>query len=117
MTTYLVRNMDAFKAMLGKLEEGHCGKWAVIHSGELVGTYETEEDAANAADGCQGPSLIRQICPPLTATYVAMPVFNDDCWDENGNLDLDKWAQQPEPAVYHRPMLSYPKGYWVDDSG
>jgi len=109
--------MDAFKAMLGELEEDHCGKWAVIHSGELVGIYETDEDAANAADSCQGPSLIRQICPPLTATYVAMPVFNDDCWDENGNLDLDKWAQQPEPAVYHRPMLSYPKGYWVDDSG
>ena len=114
MSTRSVRNMDAFMEMLDDLERDHRGKWVVIHNGELAGIYETDKAAVNATAGFQTPGLVRQICPPLTVFYIPTPVFNDDCLDEDGYPDLDKWAQQPEPAMFYRPRLSYPKGYWDD---
>ena len=67
MTT-LKEEIGAYEAMLDDLEIEHLGKWVIVHGGELAGSYETFEDAANDAIAFfgRGPYLIRQVgAPPL----------------------------------------------------
>lgn len=56
----------AFKRMQSDLETEHFGKWAIVHHGELTGTYDSFEEAANEAvrKFGRGPYLIRQIGVP-----------------------------------------------------
>ncbi len=78
MTT-LSSQISAYKEMRAVLETDHFGKWVVFHSGELAGTYDTFEDAAEDAVRRfgRGPYLIRQVgAPPITlpASVLYRPV-------------------------------------------
>ena len=59
----------AYDVMRADLETRLLGKWAVVHDRQLIGTYESFEDAAQIAVQRfgRGPYLIRQIgAPPIT---------------------------------------------------
>lgn len=63
----------AFKARLFELEAAHFGKWVVFRHAQLVGVYNSFEDAAGDAVKRfgRGPYLIRQVgAPPL-----ALPIY------------------------------------------
>ena len=55
-----------YESMRTELERDHDGEWAVIHNGDLVGTYQTFDDASAEAVKRfgRGPYLIRQIGAP-----------------------------------------------------
>lgn len=61
----------AFEAMREDLEVQHMGKWVVFHDHQLSDTFETFEEAAEAAVARfgRGPYLIRQV----GATPVTLP--------------------------------------------
>ena len=63
MKTTLTQEIEAFERMKHRLEADHFGEWAVVHGGELAGTYPSFERAGeDAADRFgEGPYLIRQI--------------------------------------------------------
>ena len=68
MTT-LKDEIAAFERMRSDLETEHFGEWVVIHDENLVGTYDSFDDAANEAVKCfgRGPYLIRKVgAPPVT---------------------------------------------------
>ena len=94
----------------------YSGKWVVFHDEKLAGYYETSEDALNDATARfgRGPYLIRRVGSQPAVYYLPTPALNDDCWDDNGNPDLAKWAQQPRPVMFYRPRIVYPEGYWDD---
>ena len=56
-------NEKAFDKIQERLEEEHPGEWALFHSGELVDTFKTEEEAETAAHRKFGdePCLIQEI--------------------------------------------------------
>ena len=69
MVTGLKKEIAAYKKMRGDLETEHLGKWALVHDGKLIGTYESFEKAADVAVQRfgRGPYLIREIgAPPTT---------------------------------------------------
>lgn len=59
----LMQEMDAYERMRASLETEHLGKWALVHDGELIGTFDEFEDAADIANQRfgKGPYLIRKI--------------------------------------------------------
>lgn len=58
--------MAAYEARQEELEATHWGKWVVFHGGELRGTYDDFQEAANAAvtQFGRGPYHIRQVGAP-----------------------------------------------------
>lgn len=67
--TELDVEISAYENMRDELEAQHMGKWVIIHETELVGIYNTFEDAAEEAvrKFGRGPYLIRQVgAPPVT---------------------------------------------------
>ena len=78
----LTREIAAYEGMRSELETDHLGKWVVVHGGELVGLYDTFDDAAAQAieQFGSGPYLIREIgAPPITlpASVLYNPVALD----------------------------------------
>ena len=78
MTT-LSSQILAYEEMRNSLETDHFGRWVVFHDGELEGTYESFEEAAEDAVRRfgRGPYLIRQVgAPPVTlpASVLYRPV-------------------------------------------
>lgn len=59
----LKEEIAVYENMRAELERDHFGKWSVIHGYELIGIYETLQDAAiDASDKYgRGPYLIRQV--------------------------------------------------------
>ena len=84
MASYsLDRQIEAYEEMREFLEAKHFRKWVVFYNGELVDTYDSDEDAA--VDAVQrfgrGPYLIRQVgAPPvsLPAPTLYRPVSAND---------------------------------------
>ena len=68
----LRREIDAYERMQDHLEANHFRKWVVVHDEELIGTYESFEDAAiDAAKRFgRGPYLIRQVAAPPTVISI-----------------------------------------------
>lgn len=44
----VLKNFTAFEAMRAELEASHLGKFAVLHDGQLVGTYASIREARTA---------------------------------------------------------------------
>ena len=67
--SFLQREIAAYERNCAMLETEYSGRWIVVHDEEIVGTYESFEDAAHDA-ACQfgrGPYLIRQAgAAPMT---------------------------------------------------
>ena len=59
----LATEIAAFQERLADLEEHHKGKWVIFHGDDLVGTFDTFENAAQDAVRRfgRGPYLIRQV--------------------------------------------------------
>ena len=59
----LKKEKATYANMRTDLERDHFGEWAVVHGEELIGTYETFQDAAIDAGlkFGRGPYLIRQV--------------------------------------------------------
>ena len=59
----LTREIEAFEAMREELWTNHFEKWVLVYGDDLIGTYETFQDAAmDAAKRFgRGPYLIRQV--------------------------------------------------------
>ena len=75
----LLKDMEAYKAMLTELEVNHFGKWVVFHDEKFIGDYDTFEAAATDAVKRfgRGPYLIRCVgAPPqpLPASVLYHPV-------------------------------------------
>lgn len=70
----LSAEIEAYGRMRSRLETDHNGEWAVVHGGELIGTYSNFEAAAD--DAVQrfgaGPYLIRQIGASRTVLPMAI---------------------------------------------
>lgn len=72
----LQMEINAYEAMKQELEARSWGKCAVLHDGELVGTYDSFEEAAQNAVARfgRGPYLIREVGQaslqlPQSSTY------------------------------------------------
>ena len=78
--TALSRQIAAYDAKYrNALEADHFGKWAVVYNEELVGIYDSFEEAANDAISQfgRGPYLIRQVgqdTTPLLMPTLYYPV-------------------------------------------
>jgi hypothetical protein len=62
-------DINAYEAMRSELEARHTGKWVVFYNRELIGVFESFEEAAKEAvrKFKRGPYLIRQVgAPPVT---------------------------------------------------
>ena len=65
----LSKQIAAYEEMRDYLETDHFGEWVVFHDEELVGFYDSFEDAANDAVRRfgRGPYLIRRVgAGPIT---------------------------------------------------
>ncbi len=73
----LTREIKTFEDMQESLEQGHFGKWVLIVGDQLVGTYETFQDAAVDASHRfgRGPYLIRQVVGAITDRLSSAAVF------------------------------------------
>ena len=64
----LSSQIAAYKEKQPMLEMDHFGEWVVFYNEELIGTYESDQDALNDAI-CKfgrGPYLVRQVgAPPI----------------------------------------------------
>ncbi len=83
MVSGLQSEIRAYDHMRNYLESDFFGKWVVVHDEELVGAYETFEDAAEVAIQRfgRGPYLIRQVgAPPVTLPVSVLygPLNADD---------------------------------------
>ena len=83
MVSGLQTEIRAYDGMRNCLESDFFGKWVVVHDEELVGAYETFEDAAEVAIQRfgRGPYLIRQVgAPPVTLPVSVLygPLNADD---------------------------------------
>ena len=61
-----------YETLRADLEQGHKGKWALIHRDEFVGGFATFEEAGRVAVRRfgRGPYLIREVgAPPLMLPY------------------------------------------------
>ena len=75
----LTKEIASYESMRSELETDHLGKWVIVHDEELVGIFDTFEDAASRAveQFGRGPYLIREIgAPPVTlpASVLYRPV-------------------------------------------
>jgi hypothetical protein len=63
MANLLKDEIAAYEVMRADLESAHLGEWALVHDGQLVGTYKSFDLAARDAvhQFGRGPYLIRQI--------------------------------------------------------
>ena len=63
MSDILVRERRTYDEMRAEIERHHMSKFVVIRGSELVGAFDTLENAAKAAKGRfgKGPYLIRQV--------------------------------------------------------
>lgn len=52
--TDVLRNYAAFEAMRAELEASHLGQFAVLHDGQLVGTYASIREARIAGNALCG---------------------------------------------------------------
>lgn len=65
----LTKEIAAYDGMKSMLETDYLGKWVLIRDENLIGTYESLEDAATVAiqQFGRGPYLIREVgAAPLT---------------------------------------------------
>jgi hypothetical protein len=65
----LNNEIAVYESMRADLESAHMGEWALVHDGQLIGTYKSFDLAARDAVPRfgRGPYLIRQIgAPALT---------------------------------------------------
>ncbi len=65
----LTKEIGVYKKMRKDLESKSMGKWVLIYDGNLIGTYDSFESAAENAVSKygRGPFLIRQVgAPPIT---------------------------------------------------
>jgi len=62
----LSEERKVFKKLREELEASYRGKWALVHKSDLIGTFDTFEEAASSAVAKfgRGPYLIRQIGAP-----------------------------------------------------
>ena len=62
MTT-IEKEIIAYDLMREEMEENHYGEWVLVHDQQLIGTYETFQDAAAVATKRfgRGPYLIKKI--------------------------------------------------------
>ena len=88
MVAGLQTEIRAYDHMRNHLESDFFGKWVVVRDEELVGTYETFEDAAEVAIQRfgRGPYLIRQVgAPPVTlpgsVLYGPLNAHDDSAYD------------------------------------
>ena len=72
--TVLSDEISAYERMKNNLETDHFGKWALVHQGELIGTYGSFALAADDAVQRfgEGPYLIRQIGVPAPSLPVSV---------------------------------------------
>ncbi len=63
MPATLERNIIAYRLMQDELEANHMEQWVVFYDGELEGTFEDFQDAANSAVTRfgRGPYLIKRV--------------------------------------------------------
>ena len=78
----LDKEIAAYTKVRDHLEANHIDEWAVVYGNELIGTYDTLEDAAHEAIARfgRGPYLIRQVgAPPKTLhiPFVSIPRYAD----------------------------------------
>ena len=61
--TDMAEEIRAYEEMRGELEAEHLREWALVFRGDLIGTYESFEAAADVATQRfgRGPYLIREI--------------------------------------------------------
>ena len=83
MVSGLHTEIRAYDGMRDYLESDFFGKWVMVRDEELVGAYETFEDAAEVAIQRfgRGPYLIRQVgAPPITlpASVLYGSLYADD---------------------------------------
>jgi len=59
----LREEIEAFQQMQKQLEAEHMDRWVLVHDGQLIGSFESFEAAANEAvqKFGSGPFLIRQV--------------------------------------------------------
>ena len=76
-TSALPREIKAFEAMKVSLEEQHSGKWVLIVGEELIGRYDSFQDAAMDATSQfgRGPYLVRQVSGALRNRLSSAAVF------------------------------------------
>ena len=80
-TTALSHQISAYKEMKDVLETDYFGKWVVFHNGELAGSYESFEKAAeDAVDRFgRGPYLIRRVGGRATETASFRSIQTHQC--------------------------------------
>ena len=76
----LSQERAAFKQMQSDLEASHKGQWALVYKSDLIGTFPSFDEAAQAAVAKfgRGPYLIRQIGAPdrtLPISLAFIPVY------------------------------------------
>ena len=81
--TSLDNEIAAFEKMQGELEASQMGKWVIIHDGNLIGSFDSFEAAAETAVSQfgSGPYLIRQVGEPpvtLSASVLYHPDYAKD---------------------------------------
>ncbi len=61
--TELTKEIAAYERLRNDLETDHFGKWALVHDEELIGVYDSFQEAADLAieRWGRGPYLIREI--------------------------------------------------------
>lgn len=75
----LDRDIKAFVDMKADLEAHHMGKWVLFHDQEMIGAFDTFNDAVQEAAQRfgKGPYLIREVGatkPTLSASVLFQPV-------------------------------------------
>ena len=78
-TPNLDKELAAYEKMRSQLEAHAMGKWVLLHDEELIGTYESFDQAAKEAVQRfgRGPYLLRQVGAPsitLPASVMYIPV-------------------------------------------
>lgn len=76
----LNQEIAAYERMRGELEANSTGKWVLVHDGQLIGTYESFESAAEEAVRRfgRGPYLVRQVgAPPVILPASVVYNFGD----------------------------------------
>lgn len=73
----LEKEIATFEEHQSTLEASSMGKWALVHNADVIGTFDSFEDAANRAveEFGAGPYLIRQV-GTLSVTLPASVMFH-----------------------------------------
>ena len=84
MAKELSVQIATYENLQSTLEADHFSKWVVMYDEELIGTYETFEEAADDAVGKfgRGPYLIRQVGEPtllpMPPSLLCQPIYAND---------------------------------------